>query len=75
MNPSSSSPQKWKRLSRLQRSLILFIVIFLLICGISSFPTINQRLTGKLDLCKKGLSNDDKRDGILTSRTAGFGSL
>ncbi|XP_029685468.1 mannosidase, alpha, class 1B, member 1b isoform X1 [Takifugu rubripes] len=34
--------RRWKQLSRLQRSLLLFIIIFLLICGISSCPAINQ---------------------------------
>lgn len=44
---SSVCLQKWKQLSRLQRSLILFILIFLFIFGIASYPTINQHLSGK----------------------------
>lgn len=38
--------QKWKQLSRLQRSLILFVLVLLFICGISSFPTVTEHLSG-----------------------------
>uniref|UniRef100_A0A8B9H4B9 alpha-1,2-Mannosidase n=1 Tax=Astyanax mexicanus TaxID=7994 RepID=A0A8B9H4B9_ASTMX len=34
--------RKWKQLSRLQRSLILFLLAFLLICGIFSYPTLSE---------------------------------
>ncbi|XP_022532219.2 endoplasmic reticulum mannosyl-oligosaccharide 1,2-alpha-mannosidase isoform X2 [Astyanax mexicanus] len=35
--------RKWKQLSRLQRSLILFLLAFLLICGIFSYPTLSEQ--------------------------------
>ncbi|XP_042278451.1 mannosidase, alpha, class 1B, member 1b isoform X1 [Thunnus maccoyii] len=38
--------RKWKQLSRLQRSLILFILVLLFICGISSYPTVTEHLRG-----------------------------
>lgn len=40
--------QKWKQLSRLQRSLILFTGILLFICGIASYPTVTEHLRGKV---------------------------
>lgn len=43
---SSHLFQKWKRLSRLQRSLLLFILLF--IFGIASYPTINHHLNGEV---------------------------
>ena len=39
--------QKWKQLSRLQRSVIVFILVLLFICGISSYPTVTDHLRGK----------------------------
>ncbi|XP_029999418.1 mannosidase, alpha, class 1B, member 1b [Sphaeramia orbicularis] len=41
--------RKWKQLSRLQRSLILFMLVLLLICGIASYPTITEHLRGLPD--------------------------
>lgn len=41
--------RKWKQLSRLQRSLILFILVFLFICGIASYPTVTEHLRGLTD--------------------------
>lgn len=41
------SPQKWKQLSRLQRSLILFLLMLLLIFGLFSFPSIAEQWRGK----------------------------
>ncbi|XP_029295365.1 mannosidase, alpha, class 1B, member 1b isoform X2 [Cottoperca gobio] len=38
--------RKWKQLSRLQRSLILFL---LFICGIASYPAVNEHLRGLTD--------------------------
>ncbi|XP_076836167.1 endoplasmic reticulum mannosyl-oligosaccharide 1,2-alpha-mannosidase [Brachyhypopomus gauderio] len=35
--------RKWKQLSRLQRSLILFLLAFLLICGIFSYPSLLEQ--------------------------------
>uniref|UniRef100_A0A8C2B277 alpha-1,2-Mannosidase n=1 Tax=Cyprinus carpio TaxID=7962 RepID=A0A8C2B277_CYPCA len=34
--------RKWKQLSRLQRSLILFLLAFLFICGILSYPSLTD---------------------------------
>nr|XP_020454879.1 endoplasmic reticulum mannosyl-oligosaccharide 1,2-alpha-mannosidase-like [Monopterus albus]XP_020454880.1 endoplasmic reticulum mannosyl-oligosaccharide 1,2-alpha-mannosidase-like [Monopterus albus]XP_020454881.1 endoplasmic reticulum mannosyl-oligosaccharide 1,2-alpha-mannosidase-like [Monopterus albus] len=42
--------RKWKQLSRLQRSLILFIFILLFICGIASYPTVTEHLRGLTDV-------------------------
>ncbi|XP_069576189.1 mannosidase, alpha, class 1B, member 1b [Brachyistius frenatus] len=36
--------RKWKQLSRLQRSLILFILVLLFICGIATYPTVTEHL-------------------------------
>ncbi|XP_026167582.1 mannosidase, alpha, class 1B, member 1b isoform X3 [Mastacembelus armatus] len=41
--------RKWKQLSRLQRSLILFISVLLFICGIASYPTVTEQLRGLTD--------------------------
>uniref|UniRef100_H3CI25 alpha-1,2-Mannosidase n=1 Tax=Tetraodon nigroviridis TaxID=99883 RepID=H3CI25_TETNG len=38
--------RKWKQLSRLQRSLILFLLMLLLIFGLFSFPTITEQWKG-----------------------------
>ncbi|XP_038150034.1 mannosidase, alpha, class 1B, member 1b [Cyprinodon tularosa] len=38
--------RKWKQLSRLQRSLVLFMLVLLFICGMASYPTVTKRLTG-----------------------------
>ncbi|XP_054867316.1 mannosidase, alpha, class 1B, member 1b isoform X2 [Amphiprion ocellaris] len=38
--------RKWKQLSRLQRSLILFILVLLFICGIASYPSVTEHLRG-----------------------------
>uniref|UniRef100_A0A9J8CD00 alpha-1,2-Mannosidase n=1 Tax=Cyprinus carpio carpio TaxID=630221 RepID=A0A9J8CD00_CYPCA len=35
--------RKWKQLSRLQRSLILFLLAFLFICGILSYPSLTEQ--------------------------------
>ncbi|XP_066502351.1 endoplasmic reticulum mannosyl-oligosaccharide 1,2-alpha-mannosidase [Hoplias malabaricus] len=35
--------RKWKQLSRLQRSLILFLLAFLVICGIFSYPSLSEQ--------------------------------
>ncbi|KAM3867737.1 mannosidase, alpha, class 1B, member 1b [Diretmus argenteus] len=39
--------RKWKQLSRLQRSLILFTLVLLMICGVGSYPTVTKYLRGK----------------------------
>ncbi|KAM4575763.1 mannosidase, alpha, class 1B, member 1b isoform 2-T4 [Odontesthes bonariensis] len=37
---------RWKQLSRLQRSLILFILVLLFICGLASSPTVTEHFKG-----------------------------
>lgn len=39
--------QKWKQLSRLQRSLILFTLMLLLVCGIVTSPTLIEHWRGE----------------------------
>ncbi|XP_077088848.1 endoplasmic reticulum mannosyl-oligosaccharide 1,2-alpha-mannosidase isoform X1 [Siphateles boraxobius] len=41
--------RKWKQLSRLQRSLILFLLAFLFICGILSFSSLSEQWRGFSD--------------------------
>ncbi|KAM7393225.1 hypothetical protein PAMA_008055 [Pampus argenteus] len=41
--------RKWKQLSRLQRSLILFLLALLLIFGLLSYPSITEQWTGLSD--------------------------
>ncbi|CAJ1068688.1 endoplasmic reticulum mannosyl-oligosaccharide 1%2C2-alpha-mannosidase-like [Xyrichtys novacula] len=38
--------RKWKQLSRLQRSLILFFLVLLFICGIAIYPSVTEHLRG-----------------------------
>ncbi|XP_017288176.1 mannosidase, alpha, class 1B, member 1b [Kryptolebias marmoratus] len=38
--------RKWKQLSRLQRSLILFMLLLLFICGVAFYPTFTEHLRG-----------------------------
>ncbi|KAM4746523.1 mannosidase, alpha, class 1B, member 1b [Anableps anableps] len=38
--------RKWKQLSRLQRSLVLFMLVLLFICGLASYPTVTKQLRG-----------------------------
>ena len=39
--------QKWKQLSRLQRSLIFFLLALLLIFGLLSYPSLSEQWRGK----------------------------
>ncbi|TRY57658.1 hypothetical protein DNTS_025898 [Danionella cerebrum] len=41
--------RKWKQLSRLQRSLILFLLAFLFICAILSYPSLTEQWRGLSD--------------------------
>ncbi|XP_035021719.1 mannosidase, alpha, class 1B, member 1b [Hippoglossus stenolepis] len=41
--------RKWKQLSRLQRSLILFILVLMFICGMATYPTVTEHLRGLPD--------------------------
>uniref|UniRef100_A0A3P8T0W7 alpha-1,2-Mannosidase n=1 Tax=Amphiprion percula TaxID=161767 RepID=A0A3P8T0W7_AMPPE len=52
--------RKWKQLSRLQRSLILFILVLLFICGIASYPSVTEHLRGLT-----GGKQDTASDSIL----------
>ncbi|KAF4098738.1 endoplasmic reticulum mannosyl-oligosaccharide 1,2-alpha-mannosidase isoform X2 [Onychostoma macrolepis] len=45
--------RKWKQLSRLQRSLILFLLAFLFICGILSYPSLTEQWRGLSDRALK----------------------
>uniref|UniRef100_A0A672KUR5 alpha-1,2-Mannosidase n=1 Tax=Sinocyclocheilus grahami TaxID=75366 RepID=A0A672KUR5_SINGR len=48
--------RKWKRLSRLQRSLILFTLMLLLVCGIATSPTLIRHWRGEMQVrCKNGV--------------------
>ncbi|XP_066569329.1 mannosidase, alpha, class 1B, member 1b isoform X1 [Amia ocellicauda] len=38
--------RKWKQLSRLQRSLILFLLAVLVVCGIATYPSLAERWGG-----------------------------
>uniref|UniRef100_A0A673ZDB8 alpha-1,2-Mannosidase n=1 Tax=Salmo trutta TaxID=8032 RepID=A0A673ZDB8_SALTR len=40
--------RKWKRLSRLQRNLILFTVALMLLCGIATYPSVTEHFRGKV---------------------------
>lgn len=40
--------QRWKQLSRLQRSLILFMLLLLFICGVAFYPTVTKHLRGNV---------------------------
>uniref|UniRef100_A0A087XS82 alpha-1,2-Mannosidase n=1 Tax=Poecilia formosa TaxID=48698 RepID=A0A087XS82_POEFO len=42
--------RKWKQLSRLQRSLFLFMLVLLFICGLASYSSVTKQLRGKLSL-------------------------
>ncbi|XP_031433646.1 endoplasmic reticulum mannosyl-oligosaccharide 1,2-alpha-mannosidase isoform X2 [Clupea harengus] len=41
--------RKWKQLSRMQRSLILFLLALLLACGIITYPSLTQQWRGLSD--------------------------
>ncbi|XP_063067097.1 endoplasmic reticulum mannosyl-oligosaccharide 1,2-alpha-mannosidase [Engraulis encrasicolus] len=49
--------RKWKQLSRMQRSLILFLLALLLTCGIVFYPRISQHWRG---LSERSLENEWK---------------
>ncbi|XP_069791897.1 endoplasmic reticulum mannosyl-oligosaccharide 1,2-alpha-mannosidase-like isoform X2 [Narcine bancroftii] len=38
--------RKWKQLSRLQRSLIAFLFVFMVFCGIAAYPNLSERWQG-----------------------------
>lgn len=52
--------RKWKQLSRLQRSLILFLLMLMLIFGLFSFPSITEQWRGLSDK-EEWLAVDDRR--------------
>ncbi|XP_060697308.1 mannosidase, alpha, class 1B, member 1b isoform X1 [Hemiscyllium ocellatum] len=35
--------RKWKQLSRLQRSLIAFLFVFMVVCGVAAYPNLSER--------------------------------
>lgn len=39
-------PQKWKQLSRLQRNVILFLLTFLMLCGLVSYIGVADQWRG-----------------------------
>ncbi|KAL2092224.1 hypothetical protein ACEWY4_012022 [Coilia grayii] len=56
--------RKWKQLSRLQRSLIFFIVVLLLICGVASYSSLIEHLRGFSGRAQKE-EGELKKDGGL----------
>uniref|UniRef100_A0A8C5NC28 alpha-1,2-Mannosidase n=1 Tax=Gouania willdenowi TaxID=441366 RepID=A0A8C5NC28_GOUWI len=46
LSPLFPPALKWKQLSRLQRSLILCVLVLLFICGIASYPTVTEHIRG-----------------------------
>uniref|UniRef100_UPI00398ECB87 endoplasmic reticulum mannosyl-oligosaccharide 1,2-alpha-mannosidase-like isoform X5 n=1 Tax=Pristiophorus japonicus TaxID=55135 RepID=UPI00398ECB87 len=64
--------RKWKQLSRLQRSLIAFLFVFLVFCGIAAYPNLSERWQDTLysvttgDAHAKAFQADEShRDGEL----------
>ncbi|XP_062240845.1 mannosidase, alpha, class 1B, member 1b [Platichthys flesus] len=56
--------RKWKQLSRLQRSLILFILVLMFICGIATYPTVTEHVRGLPDAEHEIDSNSVLRPAI-----------
>ncbi|XP_062399026.1 mannosidase, alpha, class 1B, member 1b [Sardina pilchardus] len=56
--------RKWKQLSRLQRSLILFITVLLLICGIATYPSLTEHWKGFSDRALRE-EEEPKKDSDL----------
>ncbi|XP_043077731.1 endoplasmic reticulum mannosyl-oligosaccharide 1,2-alpha-mannosidase [Puntigrus tetrazona] len=56
--------RKWKQLSRLQRSLILFLLAFLFICGILSYPSLTEQWRGLSDRSLKEDWNEMDNRGL-----------
>ncbi|KAJ8261079.1 hypothetical protein COCON_G00168020 [Conger conger] len=52
--------RKWKQLSRLQRSLILFLLALLVVCGIVSYPNLTDHWRGLSD--RKARDDWEKQD-------------
>uniref|UniRef100_UPI00398EBCF9 endoplasmic reticulum mannosyl-oligosaccharide 1,2-alpha-mannosidase-like isoform X2 n=1 Tax=Pristiophorus japonicus TaxID=55135 RepID=UPI00398EBCF9 len=63
--------RKWKQLSRLQRSLIAFLFVFLVFCGIAAYPNLSERWQDTLysvttgDAHAKAFQDESHRDGEL----------
>lgn len=47
--------QKWKQLSRLQRSIVLLLVALLLLFGLLSFPSLPEQWRGKCNALRRNL--------------------
>ncbi|XP_026859521.2 endoplasmic reticulum mannosyl-oligosaccharide 1,2-alpha-mannosidase isoform X1 [Electrophorus electricus] len=56
--------RKWKQLSRLQRSLILFLLAILLICGIFSYPSLLEQWRALSDRSLKEGSDNVEFQGL-----------
>nr|XP_021329067.1 endoplasmic reticulum mannosyl-oligosaccharide 1,2-alpha-mannosidase isoform X1 [Danio rerio] len=72
--------RKWKQLSRLQRSLILFLLAFLFICGILSYSSLTEQWRGISDRSlKEDWDEVDNRGlrpippGLIPKLSAGIG--
>uniref|UniRef100_A0A4W5PEX2 alpha-1,2-Mannosidase n=1 Tax=Hucho hucho TaxID=62062 RepID=A0A4W5PEX2_9TELE len=56
--------RKWKQLSRLQRSLILFLLALLLICGLLSYPSFSEQWRGMSDRAVREDWDEDWERGL-----------
>uniref|UniRef100_A0A4W5PCY7 alpha-1,2-Mannosidase n=1 Tax=Hucho hucho TaxID=62062 RepID=A0A4W5PCY7_9TELE len=57
--------RKWKRLSRLQRNLILFTVALMLVCGIATYPSVTEHFRGKpVILARACVSEVDRLEAV-----------
>ncbi|XP_023694261.1 mannosidase, alpha, class 1B, member 1b isoform X2 [Paramormyrops kingsleyae] len=57
--------RKWKQLSRLQRSLILFLLVLLLVCAIATYPTLLEHWAGPSGEVSKKEWHKDDADTLL----------
>nr|XP_029545046.1 endoplasmic reticulum mannosyl-oligosaccharide 1,2-alpha-mannosidase-like [Oncorhynchus nerka] len=56
--------RKWKQLSRLQRSLILFLLALLLICGLLFYPSFSEQWGGMSDKAAREDWDEDWERGL-----------
>ncbi|XP_035628595.1 endoplasmic reticulum mannosyl-oligosaccharide 1,2-alpha-mannosidase isoform X2 [Oncorhynchus keta] len=56
--------RKWKQLSRLQRSLILFLLALLLICGLLFYPSFSEQWGGMSDKAVREDWDEDWERGL-----------
>ncbi|XP_067825699.1 mannosidase, alpha, class 1B, member 1b isoform X2 [Heptranchias perlo] len=63
--------RKWKQLSRLQRSLISFLFVFMMFCGIAAYPSLSEHWKDTLysvtagDAQVKAFQDESHQDGEL----------